>query len=169
MNRREYFYVGPDAIREAAIKQPTGTRILTTADLRSWLATADIDRLPDGTVMATFTISLNYELFLAPRRSEHVACAAGGPVLSAGEVAYDESLRVTEITNQSTGFCPEPESWSSVETALNRIGLDHPDTFTTEIIYRLCPACHQRNAVKDAWYYCAVCDAKLPEQWNFGP
>ena len=167
MNNRKYHYVGPHEIGEAARKQPSGTRILSLGDLHTWLATADTDRMVDGTSIATFVISLNNELLLAPRRSEHVACASGGPVLSAGEISFDDKFVVTEITNQSTGFCPEPESWASVETTLDRIGLVHPGRFTTEIVYRLCPACHERNAVKDSWFYCALCDGKLPEQWNF--
>lgn len=167
MNFREYHYVGPSKIWEAARSQSSGTRILALGDLSTWLATSDTDRKLDGTFIATFVISLSSELLLAPRRSEHVACASGGPVLSAGEITFDDSHTVTEITNQSTGFCPEPESWIAVEKALGRIGLAHPGRFTSEIVYRLCPACHERNAVKDSWYYCALCDAKLPEHWNF--
>lgn len=163
---REYVYVGPVEIRSAAEKQRPGARILSLAELRAWLATADTDRLRDGTVVATFTITLHNELLLAPRRSEHVACASGGPVLSAGEITFAD-LAVVEITNQSTGFCPEPESWTSVETALNRIPLIHPGQFTTQLVYRLCPACQERNAVKDSWFCCALCGGKLPENWNF--
>ncbi len=167
MNGRAYHYVGPAKIGEAAKRQPPGTRILSLDDLSNWLATSETDRMLDGSSIATFVITLKNELLLAPRRSEHVACASGGPVLSAGEITLEEGFIVTAITNQSTGFCPEPESWSSVETALDRIGLTHPGRFTSEIVYRLCPACHERNAVKDSWYYCAMCNAKLPEHWNF--
>lgn len=31
----------------------------------------------------------------------------------------------------------------------------------------LCPPSRERNAVKDSRYYCALCDAELPERWNF--
>jgi hypothetical protein len=167
MDNREYHYVGPSEIRDRARTQPSGTWISSLGDLRTWLATAETDRLPDGTCVATFTITLNGELIIGSRRSEHVACASGGPVLSAGEITFDGNLTVIETTNQSTGFCPEPESWSFVATALDRIGLVHPGRFTTEIVFRLCPACHERNVVKDSWYYCALCDGKLPEYWNF--
>ena len=167
MKSRTYCYVGPREIGEAARRQPSGTRIFSLGDLHVWLANADTDRMVDGTSIATFVVALNHELLLAPRRSEHVACASGGPVLSAGEITFGDNFVVTEITNQSTGFCPEPESWVSVETALDRIGLAHPGRFTTEIVYRLCPTCHERNAVKDSWFYCAMCDGKLTEHWNF--
>lgn len=167
MRSREYQYVGPNKIREAARRQSAGTRILSPVDLQAWLETTDTDRMPDGAWIATFVISIHHELVLAPRRSEHVACASGGPVLSAGEITIHQNLIVTEITNQSTGFCPEPESWVAVETALDRVGLRHTGRFTTELVYRLCPSCYERNAVKDSWYYCALCDAELPEHWNF--
>ena len=81
-------------------------------------------------------------------RSEHVACAAGGPVLSAGEITFDDECNVPEISNQSTGFCPEPESWSTVERALDRVGIEHPGGFTIAVVFRLCPKCHERNIVK---------------------
>ncbi len=166
MTRREYHYVGPNEIRDAARAQPAGIRISSLADIRSWLTSSQTDRMKDGSFIATFIITRNEELLLAPRRSEHVACASGGPVLSAGEITFDDNLTAMEVTNQSTGFCPEPESWASVANALDRIGLTHPGRFTTEVIFRLCPMCHERSVVKGSWYYCAMCGAKLPEHWN---
>lgn len=167
MGKREYYYVGPSEFREAAKSQPPGTNIANLDDLRTWIASAQTDRAPDGTRVATFTVSTDGKLLLAPRRSEHVACASGGPVLSAGEIAFDDQLTVTEISNQSTGFCPEPESWVTVAHALDRIGISHPERFTTEVVFRLCPGCGERNIVKDDWYYCTMCDAELPQKWNF--
>src|SRR5918911_838983 len=69
-------------------------------------------------------------LRLAARRTEHVACAQGAPVLAAGEIRFtraDVLPQVLEITNQSTGYCPEPESWPAVAAALSAIGLAAPD------------------------------------------
>ena len=166
MTRREYHFVGPNEIRDAARTQPAGIRISSLADILPWLIKSQPERMKDGSFIATFTITLNEELLVAPRRSEHVACASGGPVLSAGEITFDNNLVVIEVTNQSTGFCPEPESWASVAVSLDRIGLVHPGRFTTEVIFRLCPICHERNVVKDSWYYCLMCEAKLPEYWN---
>ncbi len=167
MSRREYQYVGPREIRDVAGAQPSGTAIRTVGDLSRWLESEPTEHTPDGNWIATFTVSVDEVLHLAPRRSEHVACAAGGPVFSAGEITIDDEYNVVEISNQSTGFCPEPESWPTVETALNRIGLTHPGRFTDAVMFRLCPQCNQRNIVKDSWYYCQVCDARLPESWNF--
>jgi hypothetical protein len=167
MVKREYKYVGPIEFRDAAKSQPSGISIATLDELRTWLASGQTDRLQDGTYVVTFTIDLDGKLLLAPRRSEHVACASGGPVLSAGEISFDDDLTVTEISNQSTGFCPEPESWMTVANALDRIGIQHPQRFTTEVVFRLCPSCGERNIVKDNWYYCTICDAVLPVGWNF--
>lgn len=167
MAKREYHYVGPTAIRDAAKSQSAGVRITSLDELRAWLTNPEsLESTHRKAHIATFTIDLRGDLLLAPRRSEHVACASVGPVLSAGEITFDGTT-VTEITNQSTGFCPEPESWKSVATALDRIGVRHPGRFTTEIVFRLCPACRERNIVKDSWFYCALCDGKLPQHWNF--
>ena len=167
MPLRQYPYVGPREIREVASTQPSGTAINTADDLTRWLQARPTELTVDGNWIATFTINTDEAFYLAPRRSEHVACAAGGPVLSAGEITIHNDLIVTEISNQSTGFCPEPDSWPAVENALNRIGLKHPGRFTTVVVFRLCPQCNQRNIVKDSWYYCQMCDAELPETWNF--
>jgi hypothetical protein len=71
------------------------------------------------------------------------------------------------VSNQSTGYCPEPESWPAVEAALNAIGVDHSGRFDPAIIFRLC-SCGQRNIVKDDNYVCPVCGSGLPRYWNFG-
>ena len=167
MANREYQYVGPNEILEVARTQPPGIPVHTCNDISAWLETVSTERLADGTWIATFTIGTDQVLNLAPRRSEHVACAVGGPVLSAGEITIDAECNVTEISNQSTGFCPEPDSWKSVEPVLERIGLNHPGEFTTAVIFRLCPKCNERNIVKDSWFHCQLCDAKLTAAWNF--
>ena len=71
------------------------------------------------------------------------------------------------VSNQSTGYCPDVRCWPAVATALERAGLAHPGRFTTAIIFRRCPACGERNLVKDDHYVCALCDAELPAAWNF--
>ncbi len=164
---REYHYVGPGEIRDAARARSPGTPIHAVEDLRQWLASTPTDRTVEGDWIATFTLGTDQVLRVAPRRSEHVACAAGGPVLSAGEITMDDDGEVVAISNHSTGFCPEPESWGFVEAVLDRLGISHPERFTDAIIFRLCPQCGERNVVKDSWYYCHCCNAQLPESWNF--
>ena len=167
MSHRKYQYVGTNDILEAASSQPSGIPINSVDDAVAWLSMERTEQRSDGNWIATFTISPDRKLYIAPRRSEHVACANGGPVLSAGEIIFDETFTVVEITNQSTGFCPEPESWLAVESTLNAIGFNHPGEFTTMVIFRRCPNCNERNIVKDSWFYCSICEAELPKQWNF--
>jgi hypothetical protein len=156
-------YVGPDSIRLAARSSPRGTLITSPALLADWMQThRDDDR---GWV--TYTISENGNLLIAPRRSEHVACAGGGPVQAAGEMRFGPHGEVLEVTNNSTGFCPAEDCWSAVESALNAAGLRHPGEFTFVAVFRRCTRCESRNLVKDDWFVCAICSADLPRNWNF--
>ncbi len=168
MAPRQYQYVGPTEIRDTAFaSSPAGAPIRCVADLLAWLASRSSDLEPDGSLIATFTVDVDYTLLVAPRRSEHVACAGGGPVLSAGEITFFSDGDVSEISNQSTGFCPEPESWPTVAAALDAIPVGRPDDFTTRVVFRLCPDCNERNVVKDGWFVCDLCGADLPAGWNF--
>lgn len=164
---RLYQYVGPENIRAACQGSSSGAIILSLNDLLTWLNAHVDDEMPDGSIIATFVIDNDGLLRLAPRQSEHVACASGGPVLSAGEITFDAEAEVIAVTNQSTGFCPEPESWPSVEEAFDALGIIHPGRFTQTILFRLCPRCKERSIVKDDWYVCELCGGELPMTWNF--
>ncbi len=165
---RYYSYVGPPAILKQSRDAEPGATVRTRADIEDWLAAHRSSTDVDGTVTATFVIDATGLLRLADQRSEHVACASGGPVLSAGEITFDLSdLSVTDVSNQSTGFCPEPESWPHVADALDRIAVTHPPCFTIPIVFRLCHRCGEQSIVKDDWYVCMLCDAELPRVWNF--
>lgn len=166
---RRYRYVGPGAIRLRAESAPGGARIGSPVDLRRWAADRADSREADGRVAATFVVDEEGRLLLADRRSEHIACSGGHPVRAAGEafIAPDGS-GVEEITNLSTGFCPEPESWPAVAEALDRAGIPHPGRYTAEFTFRRCPACGERNLVKDGAFECLLCGAGLPPAWNFG-
>jgi len=133
-------------------------------DVMAWLA-RNPDALAEG---ATFVVDLEVALRLAPRRSEHVACAAGQAVLSAGELTFGAAGTIARATNLSTGYCPEPEIFAALAAALARAGLRGPSRFSPEVIFRRCPGCGQINVVKERWYFCALCDAELPPVWNFG-
>ena len=162
-----YQYVGPPHLKESATSECMGHCIRSTDDLLDWLASQFSEVERDGEVTATFVVNSDGFLLLAPRRSEHVACAGGSPVFSAGEIAFAAAGKVTEASNQSTGYCPEPESWLALATALDRIGVERPSDFTSSITFRLCTACSERNIVKDNWFFCDLCEAELPEVWNF--
>jgi hypothetical protein len=117
-------------------------------------------------------VILSDGLWIADRHSEHIACARGGPVLSAGELTFQidrrtKQVEVVAVTNQSTGFCPEPESLPAVAAALDGLGIEHPGEFTTAMIFRRCANCGTTNVVKDGWFECAICGRELPGEWNF--
>ena len=162
--------MGADQIRQNTAHLPLGKRILSINNIDSWIR--ETKQKPDslGLIAATFVIDWNGYLRIADRHGEHIACAGGKSVLSAGEVFFQKSkngLEVAEITNQSTGFCPEPESWQQVVKALDLIEIPHPSSFTINFIFRGCCACSQVNIVKDNLFICSVCAAKLPQTWNF--
>jgi hypothetical protein len=139
-------------------------------ELAEWVHRTGQKPGPDGLVPVTFVVDPGGDLLLADRRSEHVACAGGGPVLSAGEMFFrieGDRVELAEASNQSTGYCPEPESWPAVAAALDRIGVAHPGRFTTEVVFRSCEACGERNVVKEGWFVCGVCGAGLSAGWNF--
>ncbi|MBA4192390.1 MAG: hypothetical protein C0467_30855 [Planctomycetaceae bacterium] len=168
--RKFYRYVGPAEIGSRVAGHPAGQEIASMGDLVPWVR--DTSQQPDrsGLIAATFVIDADGRLRIADRRSEHIACAGGGLVLSAGEMFFrieGELVEVVEVSNQSTGFCPEPESWPAVAAALEQVGVPHPGRFTTEIVFRRCPQCGERNIVKDKWFVCGVCGSELPKEWNF--
>jgi len=135
-------------------------------DLAEWLATLSP---AERTEPHTFVVGVAGGLRLAPRRSEHVACSGGRPVLSAGEITFarqDTGWTVTEVSNQSTGYCPEPSSWPVVAAACERAGLRHPGRFTTAFEFRRCSVCDQLAIVKDDDFTCAACGGELPTAWN---
>lgn len=120
-------------------------------------------------VVATFVVDEIGILRIADRRSEHYACAGGRNVQSAGEITFsiaNDNISVIWVTNHSTGYCPEPESWPAVEAALERAGIPAPSGFSQAIVFRRCQNCQSINIVKDLAFVCDVCSAMLPREWN---
>jgi hypothetical protein len=166
---RLYRYVGPKRIADRAIGVPGGTQIRSPADVLSWIVTngKQLDRA--GLLIATFVIDQFGTLLVADRQSEHVACAGQQAVLTAGEMTFlvsANTVEVFEVSNQSTGYCPEPESWPAVVDALSTAGLNSPSGFSPECQFRLCVACGQKNLVKNGQFECQVCDNELPASYN---
>jgi hypothetical protein len=162
---RRYRYVGPAELRELAPARDV-VDVTSEAALGGWLAGQD---RRDRTAPFTYVVTLDGGLRVAPRGREHVACAEGRDVLGAGEIQFEldgASWIVTEISNQSTGYCPDLDSWPAVARALHRAGLRHPAGFTQRIVFRSCPACRERNIVRDDDFVCALCGAALPSEWN---
>lgn len=168
---RLYRYVGPEAIREAVAGAPEGAIIGSAQALEAW--GREHGAGASASVTVTFVIDAQGRLRVADRSSEHVACAAGGPVWSAGELTLErEGARgwvIVDISNQSTGFCPEPSSWPEVEQALTAAGLSHPGRFTRAFDFVRCEVCGALVLLKDDWFVCPVCDADLPRGYNVQP
>ncbi|MEO8494126.1 MAG: hypothetical protein ABI614_03580 [Planctomycetota bacterium] len=164
-----YRYAGPAEIAGRVVGFG-GFLVDSVEKLRDSLRSMD-GYQSEGSLTVTFIVGLGGELRVSDRRSEHVKCAGGQPVLSAGEMTFvceNDRIFVERVTNQSTGYCPEPESWRSVVDALERIPLGHPDSFDPAFVFRKCPSCSQINIIKDQWYICDVCQTSLPIEWNFG-
>lgn len=98
-----------------------------------------------------------------------MSCAGGAPVLSAGEMDFHQPAgqwSVTDVSNQSTGYCPDLTSWPTVAAALDRAGIAHPEGFTHEVVFRRCPGCEEINIVREDDFVCVFCESPLPGHWN---
>ncbi|GKQ39326.1 hypothetical protein [Streptomyces sp. A012304] len=160
---RLYRYVGPEELRRAVVPGTGGTVIRRAADLDAWAAEQGAKET------YTFVVAPDGLLRLAPRRSEHVACAGGGAVLAAGEIGFlrtPDGRQVDEVSNQSTGYCPDPDCWPAVAAALERAGIGHPGGFTHALLFRRCPRCRENNVVREGVFVCVFCDGDLPRSWN---
>ncbi|WP_030991780.1 hypothetical protein [Streptomyces sp. NRRL WC-3744] len=166
---RSYRYVGPIELKLAVRPGSGGCRISSAADFGSWIAERSAAELAEP---FTFVVGTDGVLRLAPRRSEHVTCAGGAMVLSAGEIGFVREAdwwAVGEVSNQSTGYCPDVTSWPAVALALDHVGLRRPYGFTHEVVFRRCPDCQEHNIVREDDFVCVFCGSDLPETWNVDP
>jgi hypothetical protein len=166
---RSYRYVGPVELKAAVRPGDGGRRIGSAADLDGWIGEQPA---ADRAEPFTYVVGTDGVLRLAPRRSEHVACAGGGTVLGAGEIGFTREAgrwRVSEVGNHSTGYCPDVTSWAEVARALEAAGLRPPSGFTHEVVFRRCPDCQERNVVREDHFVCVFCGADLPAAWNVDP
>lgn len=162
MEASRYEYVGPPDILER-VKGEEGFRIENLDDLNSFLAQRHASELDEP---FTYVVNVSGCLLLAPRRSEHVECSGGSPVLGAGEIGFRTSVgalpwRACYISNQSNGYCPDVSSWSAVAQALDSVGITHGGCYTHPINFRKCQYCDNWNVVRDEVLVCALCDHDL--------
>ncbi|MFF3289227.1 hypothetical protein [Streptomyces sp. NPDC003023] len=169
---RRFGYLGPREIWHAAEGVPVGQVVRGADDFRAWAAAREPAEWAEP---FTYVVDEDGFLRLAARRSEHVACAGRGSVRAAGEVSFrwDGDRRhdgrrdggrweVVEVTNQSTGYCPDPDCWPSVAAALDRAGIARPARFTQEFVFRHCTGCTELNIVRENHFVCVFCGADLP-------
>jgi hypothetical protein len=117
---RRYRYLGSSDLLSVA-EWPQRQRVLSAADVRQWITVTGQTLSPDRMVTATFVVTEDGFLWIADRHSEHVHCARGQVVQSAGEMMFQlmpNKVEVVAVTNQSTGYCPELESYRPVVSAL---------------------------------------------------
>ncbi|MFI9568443.1 hypothetical protein [Streptomyces rishiriensis] len=139
-----------------------GRRIGSAADFDGWIVEQSVADLAEP---FTFLVGVDGVLRLAPRRSEHVACAGGDIVLSAGEISFTREAdrwTVSEVSNQSTGYCPDVSSWPEVARALDAVGLWRPSGSTHEVVFRRCPDCQEHNIMREDDFACVFCGSDLP-------
>lgn len=169
VRRRSYLYVGPPELEAAVRPGSGGCPVRSAADFGGWIAERSAAELAEA---FTFVVGADGVLRLAPRRSEHVACAGGAVVLSAGEISFvreGDRWTVSEVSNHSTGYCPDVTSWPEVARALDDAELGRPRGFTDEVVFRRCPGCQERNIVREDDFVCVFCGGDLPESWNVDP
>ncbi|MFF7777247.1 hypothetical protein ACFZCG_22815 [Streptomyces tanashiensis] len=82
---RSYHYVGPVELKATVRPDGGGCPISSAAEFVGWIAERSASELAEP---FTFVVGTDGVLRLAPRRSEHVACAGGAVVLSAGEISF---------------------------------------------------------------------------------
>ncbi|MFF1511544.1 hypothetical protein [Streptomyces sp. NPDC058326] len=160
--------MGPAELKELVRAGSEGRSIRSAEDFGEWVSAQTLDELAEP---FTFVVDGGGVLRLAPRRSEHVVCAGGEEVLSAGEMSFrEESGRwvVEEVSNQSTGYCPDVRSWPAVAEALDGIGIRRPSGFTHGVVFRRCHSCREPNIVRENDFVCVFCGKDLPQEWNVG-
>ena len=163
-----YKYVGsPDFIPKGEF--PKRTHLESVDIVGSWMIDHRDELDIEECIAATYVIDSGGLFWIADRSSEHVACARVGEVLSAGEVFFsgiNEVPYIDRITNQSTGYCPEPLSWHAVTESLSSVGIIFPSEFDPAFEFRHCEKCDTLNIVKDEYYTCMSCYEDLPEIYN---
>ncbi|WP_375561457.1 hypothetical protein ACE193_02565 [Bernardetia sp. OM2101] len=165
-----YSYVGSQEIFDSINLDFIGYKIFKSDDILNWIETTS-QELINASVIATFIINENHELVINDRHSEHVLCAGGKKVVSAGEITFffeeKDKISINEISNQSTGYCPEPKSWKYVNEVLSKLGIEYPNYFTLDFDFRLCTNCQTINLIKEQVFECQMCGNELNLEWNF--
>ena len=170
-NPKEYEYVGPAEIYKRINEEFKGIVVHSSEEILNWIISNNEKSKNIDLIICTFIINLLGELVIADRHSEHVHCANGENVKSAGEIGFyitQDKIQIEFVTNQSTGYCPASESWQEVENSLRKIDdLNIPEGFDPEFVFSYCPNCQTRQIVKEEFYFCPNCENPLLSENEF--
>lgn len=167
---KRYHYVGPKEFEHYAESNIVRTQVRSQHDVVAWFQQTHPRLKSYLEVTATYIVDTDGHVWVTDRCYEHIACARGRDVLAAGEITFEveqQTVEVTSISNQSTGYCPEPSCWLAVCEALDAANISRPPSFTYAFDFRLCEVCHSINVIKEDNFTCEVCSTKLPSHWNF--
>ena len=167
-----YEYIGPSDILKRIKPQYKGATVTSIQDIKDWINHHQPTAKAGTILTCTFIINLDDQLVITDRHAEHVQCALGNLVKSAGEInfyiAKRNKIQIDSITNQSTGYCPHATSWKSVKIALEKVfDTNIPDGFDPEFIFSYCSQCQTRQIVKDEFYFCPTCHGTLLDEYAF--
>ena len=168
-NMRLYRYIGSDSVRSSSSMESERHEVTNLQGLRDYVHSRQPRPKPGDEITFTYVVLPPGRLFLADRRSEHVSCARGEPVLTAGEITFrvmPGGIEVSDATNLSTGYCPESGSWKPLVAELNRCNVPGIGGFTHSFEFRHCPSCGMICVIKDDLYACPGCDRPLSSVWN---
>jgi hypothetical protein len=170
MDHKKYNYVGSVELLELLHDPSERINISISENLEKLFGDLNKSKKQTRVAVFTFIVDKNGDLWLADRHSEHVVCARGEKVLAAGEITLEIDRHIFEIiaiTNQSTGYCPEPSSWTALAQTLQSLEVKFPNYWTTVFDFRRCSQCSTISIVKQDVYECAVCENFLSKEWNF--
>ncbi len=159
----EYSFVGNNILLNLIKPELKGFHIKSMSDVELWISKNHQQADFNHEITATFVIDLNFNLLVNDRHSEHVVCANGQNILSAGEITFEilakyknkkSKIIISKITNLSTGYCPSPTSWIAIQKTLEKIDIPFPTFFTTAFQFRICNKCGWINVIKDNFFVC---------------
>ena len=163
---RRYAYAGTADV--AAVVRPggAGRAIGSAEEFAVWVGERSAEELAGRFL---YTVGTDGVLRLAPWGGKHVVCAGGGDVLGAGGIGFARDggrWRVWFVGNHSTGYRPDGSSWAAVARALDRAGLERPEGFTREVVFRRCGRCGVKGVERGpaaAGAVCGTCGGALRE------
>lgn len=165
---RLYHYIGPKELLRSLDNTSPRHELTGPSGLEQFAKSIGVS-FWNGSATFSYVVLPPMRLFIADRRSEHLACARGEPVLTAGEITFTKGssgLEVSAANNLSTGYCPESSSWGALDLALRAANLSGIHGFAPSFEFRFCAECSMTCVIKNEVYECPRCLGVLPREWN---